>query len=177
MKKEFLECGKIVSTHGVRGEVKIEPWCDDPALFEELEFLYLKKGAQKLALQRARGHQAMVLCKLEGVDDMDAANLLRGQVVYARREDIPLEEGEHFIQDLLGMDVVDADTGALYGQLVDVTETGANQVYHIRFADGKIRLAPAIPQVVVSIRVEENRMELRPLPGLFEGAEEIRDAH
>ena len=76
-----------------------------------------------------------------------------------------------------GMDVVDADTGALYGQLVDVTETGANQVYHIRFSDGKIRLAPAIPQVVVSIRVEENRMELRPLPGLFEGAEEIRDAH
>ena len=79
-----------------------------------------------------------------------------------------MEEGQCFVQDLIGLRVVDADDGREYGVLTQVTETGANDVYHIRFADGKERLIPAIPQVVLDIDLEEERMTIRPLEGLFD---------
>ena len=79
-----------------------------------------------------------------------------------------MEEGQCFVQDLIGLRVVDGDDGREYGVLTQVTETGANDVYHIRFADGKERLIPAIPQVVLDIDLEEERMTIRPLEGLFD---------
>ena len=84
-----------------------------------------------------------------------------------------LEEGEYFIQDIIGLEVMDADDGRAYGKLVDVTETGANQVYHIKFEDGQVHLIPAIPQVVISIDLEAGRMTIRPLPGLFDDREAV----
>ena len=107
--KEFLECGKIVSTHGVRGEVKAEVWMDSPEEMTALKTLYLDGGKT------------------------------------------PLPE---------------------YGKLCDITETGANRVYHIRFADGKVRLAPDIPQVVLRLAPEEGVIEIRPLAGLFDDVTE-----
>lgn len=170
--KEFLECGKIVTTHGVRGEVKVDPWCDGPELFTALETVYLGKDLAPVVVEQARIHKTMSLLKLVGTDTIAQAAALRGKVVYARREDIPLEPGEYFIQDLVGLEVVDADTGALYGKLTQVSPTGANDVYHILFADGKERLIPAIKQVVIATDLEAGRMEIRPLEGLFDDAED-----
>mgnify|MGYP001073321896 CR=1 FL=1 len=176
MKKEYLECGKIVTAHGVRGEVKIYPWCDDPEMFDQLEYLYLDgKGLKKLEIEHARVHKNMVICKFAGLDNPDQCICLRNEVVYARREDIPMEEGEFFIQDLLGISVYDVDSGEKYGELVDVTETGANNVYHIQFANKEIKLIPAIPQVVIRIDIDGDRMEIRPLKGLFHDEEAIED--
>lgn len=93
-------------------------------------------------------------------------------MLYARREDIPLKKGQYFLQDLIGLAVVDADSGRRYGTLTEITETGANRVYHIRFADGKVRLAPDIPQVVIRLAPEEGLVEIRPLPGLFDDVTE-----
>ena len=153
--KEFLECGKIVSTHGVRGEVKAEVWMDSPEEMTALKTLYLDGGKTPLTVKGARVHKNMVLLTLAGVETPEAGSALRQKVLFARREDIPLEKGQYFLQDLLGCEVKDADTGKEYGKLCDITETGANRVYHIRFADGKVRLAPDIPQVVLRLAPEE----------------------
>lgn len=166
--KRFLECGKIVTVHGLKGEVKVLPWCDSPEEMARWEVLYLDKGETELAVERARVQKNMVILKLAGVDTVEDAVRLRGKVLYLDRTMEELEEGVYYIQDLLGMEVRDADTGALYGELADVTETGANDVYHIRFGDGKIRLIPAIPQVVISLDPEAGRMDIRPLEGLFD---------
>lgn len=170
--KQFLECGRIVSTHGVRGEVKAEVWMDSPQEMTALKTLYLEGGKTPLPVQGARVQKNMVLLKLAGVETPEAGSLLRQKVLYARREDIPLKKGQYFLQDLIGLAVVDADSGCRYGTLTEITETGANRVYHIRFADGKVRLAPDIPQVVIRLAPEEGLVEIRPLPGLFDDVTE-----
>ena len=168
MRKPFLECGKIVSTHGVLGEMRVQPWCDSPEDLEGIKTLYFDGGAAPAEVLRARAHKNVVLLKLRGVDTVEQAQALRGRVLWVAREDMPLEEGEYFIQDLLGMQVDDADDGHPYGVLSDVSETGANDVYHITFPDGRVRLIPVISDVVVSTDLEQNRMSIRPLKGLFD---------
>ena len=168
MKKQFLECGKIVTTHGVLGEVKVQPWCDTPEELAEIATLYLDGGKSPLEVERGRVHKNMALLKLKGVDSIEQAQPLRGKVLWARREDFPLAEGQYFIQDLIGLTVIDADDGHTYGTLTDVTETGANDVYHITFPDGGVRLAPVIPQVIVSTDIDAGVMRIRPLKGLFD---------
>ncbi len=168
MKKEFLECGKIVSVHGLRGEVRAQSWGDSPEDLCAFETLYLDGGKTPVTVERARVQKNVVLLKLKGCDTPEAAQALRGKVLYLHRGQEQLEEGQYYLQDLLGMQVYDADTGRLYGELCDWSETGANDVYHIRFEDGKERLIPAISQVVIRVDVEGERMEIRPLKGLFD---------
>ncbi|MEG1687641.1 MAG: ribosome maturation factor RimM [Angelakisella sp.] len=173
MKKRYLECGKIVSLHGLHGEVKVQAYGD----LDELcgyPTLFFARGEQPVAVELARPHKGMALLKLAGVDTPEAAQQLRGQVLYMDRELDTLEPGQYYIQDLIGLRVTDADSGALYGTLCDVTETGANNVYHIKFADGSVQLIPAIAQVVIAVDIDAGEMKIRPLPGLFADAEEIR---
>ena len=148
MKKRFLECGKIVATHGLRGEVKVLPWCDGPEALVPIKTFYLDGGNTPKRAERCRIQKNMVLLKLEGEEDT-------------------LEEGQYYIQDLIGLTVEDADTGEVYGTLRDVTETGANDVYHVAFPDGRVQLIPAIPQVIVEIDIDGGKMLIRPLEGLF----------
>lgn len=168
MQKEYLECGKIVTTHGIKGEVKIEPWCDDPQWLAEEKSLGLGSPANTIAVESGRTHKGMVLLKLFGIDTVESSAALRGKVLFVHRDRIPMEPGEHFIQDLVGLSVIDVDTCAVYGTLTDVSKTGANDVYHIRFPDGVERLIPAIPQVVISVDLAAGEMRIRPLEGLFE---------
>lgn len=168
MLKAFLESGRIVSTHGLRGEVRVKPWCDSADFLLEFDTFYLQEGKSPLKVEGARVHKNMLILKPSGVDDVDAAAALRGKVIYIDRRDAPLAEGEHFIQDLLGMAVIDADTGHGYGLLSDVFATGANDVYEITGEDGGKRLVPAIPDVVVEKDLSQGVVRIRPLKGLFE---------
>ena len=167
MKKRFLECGKIVATHGLRGEVKVLPWCDGPEALVPIKTFYLDGGNTPKRAERCRIQKNMVLLKLEGVDTPEAAQALRGRVLWLDREEDTLEEGQYYLQDLMGLSVKDADTGEVYGTLRDVTETGANDVYHVAFPDGRVQLIPAIPQVIVEIDIDGGKMLIRPLEGLF----------
>ncbi len=168
MKKQYLECGKIITTHGITGELKVQPWCSTPEELTGIATLYFDAGKTPLEVQRSRVHKYLALLKLKSVDSIEQAQTLRGKILWARRDDIPLEEGEYFIQDLIGITVVDADDGHTYGTLSDVSETGANDVYHITFPDGSVRLAPVIPQVVIATDIETGVMRIRPLEGLFD---------
>lgn len=168
MKKQFLECGKIVTTHGVRGEVRVQPWCDAPEFLLEFDTLYLEKGQQAVTVQRARVHKNVVILQLEGIGTVEEAVKLRGKVVYVNRSDVPMEEGEYFVQDLIGCTVLDVDTGADYGKIYDVRATGANDVYYLRDASGVERLVPVIPDVVLERDIDGGIVRIRPLEGLFD---------
>lgn len=171
MVKRFLECGKIVTTHGIRGEVKLQPWGGDPDELCNFDTLFLEDGAKPLKIDHARVHKGMVLLKIAEIDTPEQAQLLRGKIVYIDRELDTLEEGQYYIQDLMGLSVYDVDSGKLYGTICDITETGANDVYHIKFEDGSIQLIPVIPDVIIHIDIDADRMEIRPLKGLFDDAE------
>lgn len=167
MKKKYLECGKIVSTHGVHGELRVQPWCDTPDFLCGFSTLYLDQGTRSVEVQSARPNKNMVLLRLRGVDTLDDAAALRGSVLYIDREDAPPDDGV-YIQDLLGLRVVDADNGREWGELTDVFATGANDVYELTDENGKKRLIPAIPQVVQRCDTDAGVMEIRPLEGLFD---------
>ncbi|MCI7767733.1 MAG: ribosome maturation factor RimM [Oscillospiraceae bacterium] len=165
--KRFLEIGKIVAVQGLKGEVRVDPWCDSPDFLCEFEQLYFNKGETPVTVVKARPHKNIVLMKIEGVDTPEDAQKLRGKILYMDREDVELEEGCYFVQDLIGLEVVDADDGRVYGKLSQVTATGANDVYHIKDGD-KEYLIPAIPDVVVKTDIEGGKLIIRKMEGLFE---------
>lgn len=179
MEKPFLEAGQCVGTHGVRGEVKICPWCDSPDFLRSFTTLYLDDaGKTALKVQRLRVHKNMVLGLFEGIDTVEKAQALRGRTVYISRAEADLPEGKWFVQDLLGCKVKDIDSGAEYGTLTEVIPgAGANDVWAVKGANGETVLVPAIPDVVFETDVAAGIVRIRPLRGLFDGAAvEVRDA-
>ncbi len=171
MKKQYLEIGKIVSIHGLNGVCKVQPWCDDPAFLCEFDTLYRGKLHAPMHLTDARVQKNMVLAKFEGVDTPEQAEALRGTVLYMNRDDVELDEDSYFIQDLIGLAVVDADDGHEYGKLADVLQTGANDVYTVKTESGKELLVPVIPDVVLNVDPEAEKITIRPLKGLFDDAD------
>lgn len=167
MKKEYLEAGKIVNTHGIRGEVKIMPYCDSPELLCDFDRLFMGKLLKEIYIERSRVQKNMIICKIEGVDTPEEAEKLRNKMLYMHRDDLELDEDTYFIQDLIGMTVKDADTGEVYGIIDDVFQTGANDVYSIKNGD-KSYLVPAIADVVITTDIDSGIMTIRPLEGLFD---------
>ena len=167
MKKEYLEAGKIVNTHGIRGEVKIMPYCDSPELLCEFDRLFMGKSLKEIYIERSRVQKNMIICKIEGVDTPEEAEKLRNKMLYMHRDDLELDEDTYFIQDLIGMTVKDTDTGEVYGIIDDVFQTGANDVYSIKNGD-KSYLVPAIADVVITTDIDSGIMTIRPLEGLFD---------
>lgn len=169
MKKQFLETGEIVAPHGVHGEVRVYPWSDSPEFLCELKRFYLNKnGDREIIPERARAHKNIVILKIKGIDTVEDAAKLRGKTLYLNRDDCVMDEGDYFVQDLLDMEAVDADTGEAYGVITDVSQTGANDVYTISAPGKKDKLIPAIKDVVIRVDMEANRMLIRPLEGLFD---------
>ena len=165
--EELLETGKIVAIHALKGEVRVQPWCDSPEFLAEFEELYL--DGKWVEIENARVQKTMVIMKIAGVDTPEAAQKLVGKVLYLSRDQVELEEGTYFITDLIGMQVIDADDPThVYGVLTEVSNTGANDIYHVKFPDGKTRYVPAIPQVIDAVDVEGKVMTIRPLEGLFD---------
>lgn len=168
MLKKYLEAGQIVSTHGLRGEVNINPWCDSPEFLAGFDRLYFKEGSQPVEMERMRPVKSLVIAKIKGVDDVNEAMKLIKSVIYIDRADVELPDGSYFEQDLLGLKVYDANTGASYGRLTSVLYTGANDVYGVTPEGGKEVLIPAVKEVVQSVDLEAGRMLVTPIKGLFD---------
>lgn len=165
--KQFLEIGKIVAVQGLKGEVRVEPWCDSPEFLCEFDSLYFDKGRTPVEVVRSRPHKNIVLMKIEGIDTPEAAQTLRGKILYMDRDDVELEPGTYFVQDLIGLEVIDADDGTVYGILSEVTYTGANDVYHIKNND-KEYLIPAIPEIIEKTDIEGGKLLIHKMEGLFD---------
>lgn len=167
MKKEYLEAGKIVNTHGIKGEVKIMPYTDVPEILAEFDRLFIGREKSEIIIERARVAKNMVIAKIHGVDTPEQAEKLRNSVLYMHRDDLELDEDTYFIQDLIGVEVRDCETGEVYGKIADIMQTGANDVYVIK-GNNREYLVPAIADVVMSTDIDRNEMIIKVLDGLFD---------
>lgn len=165
--KQFLEIGKIVSTRGIKGEVRVQPWSDSPDFLCEFDTLYLDEGKKAIEIERSFVQKNVVVMKLKGVDTVEKAQDMRNKILFMDRNDVELCEGSYFVQDLLGLMVIDADNNEEIGSLCDVTETGANDVYHIKSGE-KEYLIPAIPDVIEKIDLDGGKMYIHKMKGLFD---------
>ncbi len=163
---KYLEIGQIVSTHGIKGEVRVQPWCDSPEYFCKFKTLYNKDGSKTYSMKLSRPHGNMVIAKIEGVDTVEAAQALRNRILYMDRADAKLPEGSYFVADLIGLEIFD-EQGKCYGKLNDVLKTGANDVYEIKDNE-KSYYIPAIPSVILKTDIEGGKMIIWPMEGLFE---------
>ena len=161
MKKQYLEAGRIVNTHGVRGEVKIEPWADDAAFLSRFGRFYLD-GASVRVLS-CRVHKTVCIAALEGIDDVNAAMALKGKVLFIDRDDAKLPAGTVFIQDILGARVVD-EAGNVLGVLEDVMPAPAASVYVVR-GEREI-LIPDVPAFILDKDADRGIVTVRLIDGM-----------
>ena len=153
--------------HGLKGEVRVDPWCDSPDFLCEFDVLYFDKGDKEVIIENARPHKNIVIMKIEGVDDADEAAKLRGRILYMDREDVELGEGTYFVQDLIGMEVVDAENGEVYGRITDVKNTGASDIYTVKSDSGEFMI-PAVPEFIERTDIEGGRLYIHMIEGLRE---------
>ena len=165
--KQYLETGRIVGTHGIRGMVRLQPWCDSPEFLKDFEHFYLDGGKSRLRALKIQPHGNVVLIAFDGIDSIEKAESLRGKTLYIYRGDVSLPEGRYFVDDLIGCNVTDADTGRELGIISEVSVTGANDVWHIK-SGGREYLVPAVDEVIVSVDIENRSAVLRPMKGIFD---------
>jgi 16S rRNA processing protein RimM len=163
MKQEFIRIGRIVNAHGIHGEVRVQPLGRDAAFLTRFRTFYLDCAPVRPDANHV--HKGMALLKLPGVDDRDAALGLKGKELFIRRDDAPLAPGECFDEELIGMDVFSADTGAALGTIAKVETYPAHKVYTVR--GEKEYLIPAVPGVFIqSSDPDANRMEVHIWEGM-----------
>ena len=159
---DYLQIGKIINTHGVTGEVKVIPLTDDPARFKKLKWVYIEKNnsLEKINIKGVKFFKNTVIAKLEGIDDLEAAAKLKEHFILVDREHaVSLPEDTFFICDIIGAKVFD-ESGELLGELVNVLETGSNDVYVVKSPDNKEILIPALKSVVKSVSVKDGRIDV-----------------
>ena len=168
---ELFHVGGIITTHGLRGEVKIYPTTEDVHRFSELSELFLEdhKGHIYLVhIASVRFQKGQVLLSFKEFPDINAIEPYKKCQLYVDREHAtPLGEGEYYVADLIGLDVV-SDDGTFSGTLYDVMETGANDVYEIHGQDGKKLLLPAIKQCILDVDMNKKLMTIHILDGLLD---------
>ena len=166
MKKLFLQAGKIVGTHGVRGTLRVLPWCDSVEILCSFKNLYLNNGEIALNVISAKSHGNVALISFDGINTIEEAEKFRNKVLYINRNDYKMPDGAYFIEDILGMQVYDNNKKYL-GVLSDVSSTGANDVWHIK-NESKEFLIPKIPDINAYVDFENNKIEITPLKGIFD---------
>ena len=160
-KAKYLEAGEIVSTHGVRGEVKILPWTDSAEFLRRFKTLYL--NGRPYAVAHSFVHKGCLIAALEGIEDVNAAMALKGRTVCFDRADVRLPKGRFFLADILGARVVTED-GAEVGELVDIIENPTQNVYVVR--GEREHLIPAVPEFVLRTDTETGVLTVRLIEGM-----------
>lgn len=168
--EDLLQVGVITDTHGIRGEVKVFPTTDDPERFSYLKEVILDLGREKKVLHIAgvKYFKQFVILKFKEYNDINLVEPFRKKSLFVTRENaVPLEEDEYFIADLIGLKVV-TDEGETLGELTDVLQTGANDVYEVKTEDGKELLLPAIKDCILGVDLENGVMTVHVLKGLLD---------
>ncbi len=166
--KDVLRVGVITSTHGLKGEMKVFPTSDDPHRYDSLSDVLIGDENHLIdaKVSHVRYFKQMVIMTLEGVNSIEEAQKLVKQEIYVTRENaVPLGENENYAADLYGLRVIDED-GKELGELIDILETGANDVYVVDM-NGRELLLPAIRQCILEVNVEEGWMRVHLMEGLL----------
>lgn len=174
MKKQYLEMARLTKTIGLKGEMRAQIYCDSEQMLLDFETLYLGKEKTPVRVESVRAQKNnMAAVRLSGTETVEQAEKLCGKIIYLDRNDAELPEGTYFIDDLIGMSVIDADDGRVYGKVNEILQNGATDVYSIKTPSGKELLFPAIPDVLLDIDTKRDIITIRPLPNLFELEDEI----
>ena len=163
MRLDTIVVGRIVNAHGIRGEVRVQPINQTPQFLTCFQ-TFLLDGVPVVPTA-CHVHKSLVLMKLPGVDDMDAALTLKGKDLYIRRADAHLKPGEFFDQELLGVEGFDCATGSRLGEVTAVENYPAHQVYTVK--GEKEYLIPAVKGAFIeSVDIDANRMEVHVWEGM-----------
>lgn len=168
MKKQYIECGRACSPHGIRGLIKVESWCDSPTVLASRKRVFLaeKDGSYtEMAITQASVSGKFVLMGLSGINSREEAQAYKNRTLYLKREDIPLKKGAVLLADLMGLNVVNIDTGRVYGTVEDITDAVRGRLYSVRTDDG-IVLLPDVPEFIVRVDPDEG-VFIRPIEGFF----------
>ncbi len=166
MKREYLEGGKILSSHGVRGAVKAEHFCDSARVLamQKRIFFRVKDELVERRVLSASVSGNFVIMTLEGVSDRECAIALRGTIFYLHRDDIPLKKGDMLIADIIGLPVFHAESGEPLGEICDVSDTAGRRIYTVKY-EGREVLVPGVSEFIKEI--SESGVRILPIPGLF----------
>lgn len=167
--EEYLEIGQIVNTNGLKGILKVKPFTDDITRFEKLKTIYIQKANEliEFKIEKVRYSKNMVLLKLEGIDDINEAEKYRNFYIKIDRKDaIELEENSYFIIDIIGSEVF-TDENNLLGKVIDILQTGSNDVYVVKDDKGKEILLPAIEDVIKDVDIKNKKIIVHLLDGLI----------
>ena len=159
--KKYLEAGKIVNTHGIKGEVKIQPWADSAEFLAKIKTFYIDEKPFKLVSGKV--HKEFLIAQLEGISDVNEAMVLKNKTVFINRADVKLPKGSFFLQDIIGATVFD-ESGKEIGKLTDVLEMPASNVYVVN-GDREI-LIPAVPEFVLKTDVNAGSVIVRLIDGM-----------
>ncbi len=169
MKKEFIECGKILGAHGVRGVCKVEVWCDSVRVLVMQKHIFLAHGEgnyeeHKLLSASASSHDTALL-SIEGITSREMAQGMKNTVLYLRREDIPLKKGACLLVDLMDLPVIDINSGRVYGTVGAVDEVPTGLLITVKTEDGDV-LMPYVDAFFKKIDIE-TAVYISPIPGFF----------
>ena len=170
--EDLYQVGSITQTHGIRGEVKVFPLTDDISRFKNMKNLLLdggKDGYISLEVENARPQKNLVILKFKGIDNINDIEKYKGHGLFVTKENrVELKEDEYFIADLIGVSVyLDTDENTVFGEITDVLQTGANDVYEITMSNNKTVLVPAIKDCIKSVDMENKKMIIHLLDGLL----------
>jgi len=166
--KEYLEIGKVNNTHGLKGEVKLEMWCDGVEFLKQLKSVYLDdKGNKALTITSVRPQKNIAIMKFADITSIEQAEELKNKVLFCNRNDAKIDEGAYYLADIIGARVVDVESGREYGKICDIMNYGSSDIYDV-VRDKKHNLIPAIPDVVKEIDTENGVVMIKAMKGLFD---------
>lgn len=152
---KYLEAGKLINTHGVRGEFKFDVWCDSQTSYNKVpEFFLSENGEGRLEVESIRKFGKFMLVKFKGIDSLDDALKYKGRIVYVDRDNVPKKDSAVFIADIIGLKAIDSVTGEPFGRVLDFTDRGSGDLYEIELEDKRTVYIPAIPVFVKKIDLD-----------------------
>jgi 16S rRNA processing protein RimM len=172
-KTNYLEIAKFTKTQGLRGELRAQLYCDSPAVIEEFaDALFIGAGEPKrpISLKLTSVRKSFVIAKIHGIDDIGNAEVFVGESLFIDKDEYALPENTWFIADLIGLQVIDADSGAVYGKVADVLQNAPKDVYVVKAPSGRELLFPSIPEVLIDTDLDAGVIKIRPsaIEGLFD---------
>ena len=153
---KYLEAGKLINTHGVRGEFKFDAWCDDLSNYLKVKKFYIEAdGSGELTVSAIRKFGKFMLVKFSNIESLDDALKYKGKIIYVDREDVPKADGSEFIADIIGLPAIDIKSNNVFGKIIDFTNKGSGNLYEIELNNNNTCYIPAIDVFVKKINIDE----------------------
>lgn len=165
----YFKIGQIVNTHGIKGEIKVNPFTDDIVKLSKAKFLYFENDlTTKIQIESSKIINSFVIFKLKNIDTPEGALKLKGIYIYIERNDNEvLEENTYYIEDLIGCDVISIDNVDIIGTVTYIFNTGANDIYEIKLKDDKVIYVPAIKDVIKKVDIKDKKVYIKLMEGLI----------